>query len=106
MDPEYLLEPLPSANSPNDQDGNNDSSSSNEVESSASSERTKEVQIKEAANVDAEELPPIVEGTGDSASAAPSSSKPGAVPVVQRTPPASASTLPALNDLRMPIVSS
>ena len=106
MDPKDLFEPLPSANSPNDQDGNNGSSSGNEEESSASSERTKEVRIKEAADVNAGELRPIVQGTGDSASAAPTSSKPDAVPVAWPTLPASASTQPTLNELGFPIISS
>ena len=103
MDPEDLLEPLALTNSPNDQDGDNGSSSGNEAESSTSSEKTKEVRMKEGADVDAGELPPIVEGTGDSASAAPNSSKVGTLPVARLTPPVSTSTARPLNDLGVPI---
>ena len=105
-DPEDYEEPIPSATSPNDQGGNVESSSNNEGKSSTSSERTKELQSKGGADVNTRDLPPIVEGTGDSSSAAPTSSKPVMVPVARRTPPASTSTLRLLNDLGMPILSS
>ena len=81
IDPEEYEQTLPSATSPDDQGGDGDSSSDNEVENSVSSERIKEIRAKGGADVDVGELLPIVEGTGDSTSAAPSSSKHVAAPM-------------------------
>ena len=106
VDPEDLEEPIPSANSPIDQGDDESSSSGNTNESSASSGRSKEGRIKQAMDINAQELPPVTEGEGDSASAAPSSSQTEIALLVQPTPPASASTQRRLNDLGFPEISS
>ena len=66
----------------------------------------KEGRIKQAMDVDAQKFHPVVEGTGDSASAAPTSSKLGTDPTTRPTPPVSASTDRPLNELGVPIFSS
>ena len=77
---------LPSASSPRDQEGEGNSPFDQEVESSSSSKRNKEGRTKQAMDVDAQDLPPVVEGAGDSTSAALASSKAQDIPAARPTP--------------------
>ena len=71
---------LPSASSPRDQEGEGNSPFEQEIESSSSSKRNKEGRLKQSMDVDAQDLPPVVEGAGDSTSAALTSSKAQDIP--------------------------
>ena len=57
-------------------------------------------------DVDAQDLPPAVEGAGDSTYAAPASSKAQDIPAAQPTPQISMETDRPVNSLGIPIMTS
>ena len=91
------LDDLPSANSPQDREGEGDSLFDEEAESSSMSRRNKEGRTKEAMDVDAQDIP---EGAGDSTSAVPIPSK------TRDAHPASTGDGRPVNSLGVPIFSS
>ena len=97
------LDDLPSASSPQDQEGEDNSLVDEEAESSSTSQRDKEGRTKEAMDVDAQDLPPVNEGAGDSTSAAPASPK---ASDARPTPQISMEDDRPVNSLGVPIMTS
>ena len=103
---EENLGDLPSASSPRDQEGEGNSPFDQENEFSTSRKRNKEGRVKQSMDVDAQDLPPAVEGAGDSTSAALTSSKAQDVPASRPSPQISMETDRPVNSLGVPLMTS
>ena len=104
---EEYAESIPSATSKDEKDDDVKSASGDEIESSETDAKDGERRSKQLEDPTVPEQPRVVEGTGESFSAAPSSSRivPMAPPL-KRTPPTSTSTKLKVNDFGLPIESS
>ena len=104
---EENAESIPSATSKGERDGDVKSTSGDEVESSEANAKSGERRSKQLEDPTAPKQPRVVEGVGESSSAAPLSSRTiSMAPPPKRTPPTSTSTKCKVNDFGLPVESS
>ncbi len=104
---EEYAESIPSATSKDEKDDDVKSASGDEIESSETNAKDGERRSKQLEDPVAPKQPRVVEGAGESSSAAPLSSKTILMaPPPKRTPPTSTSTKCKVNDFGLPIESS
>ena len=104
---EEYAESIPSATSKDEKDDDAKSASGDEIESSETEAKDGERRSKQLEDPEAPKRPCVVEGVGESSSAAPLSLKTiPMAPPLKRTPPTSTSTKCKFNDFGLPIESS